>query len=227
MCTQMNIDSCIPLSKLIELADSYNLKCTDKIKMFPQYQNSDVNKYKHYLVRNLCSKLKKNKCKFESIFKPKYDQLKLDNISEYIMLNTLQIDDVMSQLETKYLELKFLGTYPLDFAELNIRKINDVDYEELIKSGKTKFAIVINLDTHDMPGSQWVAIYIDILKGHLYYFDQYDTKPPNQIKRFINILMKQLQVLQTNFQSVYNKKYNNVVEFLIDIMKVKPFDHNV
>ena len=59
--------------------------------------------------------------------------------------------------------------------------------------------MVINLDYHYQSGSHWVALYTDLKKNQIYFFDSFAKKPRKKIKKFINRLTKYL----------YKKNYND------------------
>ena len=62
--------------------------------------------------------------------------------------------------------------------------------------------MVINLDYHYQSGSHWVALYTDLDKNQIYYFDSFAKKPRKKIKNFINKITKYL----------YKKKYNESLD---------------
>jgi hypothetical protein len=73
--------------------------------------------------------------------------------------------------------------------------------------------MVINLDEHDKSGSHWVALYTDLKKNQVYFFDSFGKKPGKKIKKFINKIISYL----------YYKKYNNNIKIggmLSDIKKL-------
>ena len=48
----------------------------------------------------------------------------------------------------------------------------------------------MNLDEHYKKGSHWVALYADLSKYQVYYFDSVGKKPRKRIKKFINKIIK-------------------------------------
>ena len=54
--------------------------------------------------------------------------------------------------------------------------------------------MVINLDTHDMDGSHWVALYADLLKNKIYFFDSFGKKPGKRltktVRKILNFMYK-------------------------------------
>lgn len=114
-------------------------------------------------------------------------------------LSTIDISKVMDQYESKYPEFEYLGTVPSDFLNLSVLGFDKLDFNELIKKGKTKIGMVINLDPHTEPGSHWVSLFADFKNYKMYFFDSFGKKPIKNIKRFINIIVSFL----------YKKKFGN------------------
>lgn len=71
--------------------------------------------------------------------------------------------------------------------------------------------MVINLDVHTQGGSHWVALYTDLQKGQIYYFDSFAKKPSKRTKKFINKILKYL------YKKNYNKDIN--INSLIETIK--------
>jgi hypothetical protein len=101
-------------------------------------------------------------------------------------LSTTDINNVVSQYQEKFKDFLFLGAVPADFLELEILGIKDLDFHELNKEGKNKIGMVINLDESWKSGSHWVALYANLDKDQIYYFDSFGKKPHKRTKKFIN-----------------------------------------
>lgn len=104
-------------------------------------------------------------------------------------LSTSDIDNVMLQYEAIHTDFKFFGAVPYDFDALPELEIHSVDFNKLVKEGKTKIGLVINLDTHDKKGSHWVALYADLLKNQIYYFDSFKKKPGKRLTKTIKKIL--------------------------------------
>ena len=76
----------------------------------------------------------------------------------------------------------------------------------MIKNKLNKFSIVFNLDKHDEPGSHWVALFGDLQKKHIYYFDSYGIEPPIEI----DIFMKRFQEEGKKLNMDIKLDYNNI-----------------
>jgi hypothetical protein len=115
-------------------------------------------------------------------------------------LSTTNINDVINQYEDKYNDFVFLGALPNDFQEIPMLGLSNIDFDDFVTEGKTKIGFVINLDTHDKKGSHWVALYINLIKNQIYYFDSLGNKPGARIKKFNN------KVLNYMYKKTHNKE---------------------
>jgi len=115
----------------------------------------------------------------KNTFRPKGPQ------GRFKWLSTTNINEIMLQYHEKYNDFIFLGAVPLDFEELEPLGIKKLDFDELINSGTNKIGFVINLDEHWKRGSHWVALYADLSKDTIYYFDSYGYKPKKKISKFV------------------------------------------
>lgn len=100
------------------------------------------------------------------------------------------IDDIMSKYEKIYPDFKFLGAVALDCDEKNFCSLYKLDFNDYLRKGKNKLGIVYNFDKYGENGSHWVAMYMDLKNGKIYYCDS-NGKPPRDnmittIDKFIN-----------------------------------------
>jgi hypothetical protein len=128
--------------------------------------------------------------------------------NKYDWLSTTDIAKVVEQYQQKHKDFLFLGAVPADFEDLPILGVKDLDFDELKKNNKNKIGMVINLDEHDKSGSHWVALYTDLNKGQIYYFDSFAKKPSKRTRKFINKIVKYL------YKNKYNKdiKINDIIQ---------------
>jgi hypothetical protein len=204
--------SCFTLEALKEIADNYNKKNKDKI---------DTDLDKTGLVKELNKRLS-NKCDEQTcwlrldIAKSIDEDIK-DNTfrpegpsKKYEWLSTTHINDVVSQYQEVYKDFNFLGAVPLDFDDLPVLGIKNLNFDDLIKDGKTKLGLVINQDEHWKSGSHWVGLFIDFNKNAIYYFDSVGSPPLTLTKKFITRVAKYM----------YSRKYkeelpvNNILKIL-------------
>lgn len=130
-------------------------------------------------------------------------------------LSTSNISNAMRMYETLYRgTFKFFGPVPIDFDAL-FSEIKNISITKLYNRGVNKIGFVFNLDPSTKGGSHWVAMYIDIEGGSVYYFDSYATSmgcPPKQIvvlkDRIMEGLKKLHMSLGTGIKPVY--EYNKI-----------------
>lgn len=198
--------SCLPLDILVLIAKEYNKNnANDPIILDRSIETMYPRKYKKYLIKIFSEKFAKecdnqrcwltldllkdveNKFKMKlanKIFRPIGPQGKFD------WLNTLNINQVMAQYEDKYKDFMFLGAVPMDFYEININDIQNLDYKDLMSKNKTKLGIIFNLDDHDQPGSHWIAAFFNLREGALYFYDSYGSRPGKRVRQFFDIIKK-------------------------------------
>ena len=131
-------------------------------------------------------------------------------------LSSIDILKVMNQYEKKYKCFDFLGPSPIDYDSQ--RLYNECVWEELchfnlenhIKKGHTKLGVIFNLDPHYKGGSHWVSLFINIKKKMIFYFDSSGETCPVQIKKFIDMVIKQGQKLPNKIE--FNFDENHPVE---------------
>lgn len=109
-------------------------------------------------------------------------------------LSTLDINRVLDQYNHVYKSFMFLGAVPIDFAELPFLGISNINLYKLEQKGIHKIAVVFNLDEHYKSGSHWVALYSDLKKKQVYFFDSNGTRPEPRIANFMRYIVKYLIV---------------------------------
>jgi len=213
--------SCFTLKSLKKIAESYNIKNPiSKIK---------ISDDKEALVKELENRMKDTcsdqTCWLRTDFVKAMNDEEIenntfrptgpDNKKEW--LSTTDINNVVSQYQEKFKDFLFLGAVPADFLELEVLGIKDLDFHELNKEGKNKIGMVINLDESWKSGSHWVALYANLDKNQIYYFDSFGKKPYKRTKKFINKI----------FTYMYKNKYKKNPR-INDIIKggasIKDFD---
>jgi len=212
--------SCLTIKSLKSIIESYNKNIKDiekkivisnnKSKMVKQLEERLSDKCNNQtcwlrldIIQQLEDKIKKDI--LENTFRPEGPEQK------YTWLSTSDINDVVTQYQEKYKDFLFLGALPADFQEIKFLGINDLDFADIEKEGKHKIGMVINLDVHTQGGSHWVALYTDLQKGQIYYFDSFAKKPSKRTKKFINKILKYL------YKKNYNKDIN--INSLIETIK--------
>ena len=190
--------SCFTMKDLKKMAYSFNIHIENsKIKS----KKITILDNKKHLLKELTSRLE-NICN-DQICWLKQDfikSLKDKNILEtfrpkgpegkFEWLSTTHINNVMEQYEKKYKDFKFFGAIPIDFDDLPFLGIKDLNYESMLENGKNKLGFVFNLDEHWKSGSHWVALYCDLLKNQIYFFDSYGSRPEKRIRRLVGRIEK-------------------------------------
>lgn len=121
-------------------------------------------------------------------------------------LSDEDIRQVMTQYEEAYPEFKFLEVAPIDFSAQDpyvkdkkkciAESFCKVDFTALKAEGKKYLGAIFNLDPSYKGGSHWVAIFINIPKKEVNYFDSYGMSPPKQIAHFMKSLTLQEKSLK-------------------------------
>lgn len=192
--------SCFTLETLVDMANAYNtyidlgklkekkITITDSKK---EIVSQLTNRLKDVCEDQLCwlkqdfLKLAKNQEDIrDNTFRPTGPQ------GRFTWLSTSNINKVINQYEAKYPEFKYLGTVPMDFDELPVLGIANLDLNGLYNDGKYKLGIIFNLDEHYKGGSHWVALYANIKTFEIYYFDSYGTPPVDRVRNLVARIVK-------------------------------------
>jgi len=236
--TNFNTDSCTPTKGKEDLMKftCYTKDALKKIKNLWNARHPDTkiktNNPKQIwdqLRNNMSSSCNRESCwlkqkwfdqgmvgKLEENFAPEQPETWKKNKNEW--LNSLDINKVMKQYENNFENFEFIGPSPIDFDDHEMYgecvwdELCKFQLEEKIKNNKQKIGIIFNLDTHDKPGSHWVAMFINIDKGEICYFDSYGDKTPNRIKKFANRIQDQSAKIGNRFHFHENEvrhQYSN------------------
>lgn len=143
-------------------------------------------------INNIKDTNLKEKVKYFT-FKPKMTETKK------MWLSTQDINNVLQQYQELFPLFKFVGALPSDFY-----KVTRVYYDQVFKYDK--IGMIFNLDTHDKPGSHWVAFLIDNKKKSLEYYDSVGKMPNKNIQTFINKMYEYLKQNGYEYKHFYNKK---------------------
>ena len=210
--------SCFTIDVLKKIAFNYNNNNKNKNKINLNLTKAELVEELEKHLEDKCSdqtcwirldivKELQNQDIINNTFKPKGPSEK------YGWLTTTHINAVITQYHSVYKDFLFLGAVPVDFDELPILGIHNLNFDTLKSNGKTKIGLIINLDEHWKSGSHWVALYFNIIKNQIYYFDSIGIAPPLRIRKFINKITKYL----------YSKKYNMnlpINDVLSDLKKI-------
>ena len=97
-------------------------------------------------------------------------------------LGTDDIERVMGQYTDDFL---FLGALPVDGLDQSASgacRFNDACDLDPAQLGVSRVGVVFNLDTHDQPGSHWVALFWQPRRPVFYFFDSVGHPPPERVR---------------------------------------------
>ena len=144
----------------------------------------------------------------DSIYAPEAPESWKDNPITW--LNTLDIEDVLNQYEKMYPEFKSYGASPIDFdlvgsdGSCQVNPLCNISMKKLIKgegcggNKKQYVGVVFNLDKHYESGSHWIAMFVNIPKAEINYWDSYGYQPPQEVKDLMKKIKLQLEALGIN-----------------------------
>lgn len=124
-------------------------------------------------------------------------------------LSNQDIDEFLNDLEKKYTDFNALKTTPIDF-DTNVggqcveKELCDFSLKDNLNNGKTRFGTVFNLDKHNMPGSHWVSLFIDIKREAIIFFDSALGGVPEEIQKFVSRVQDQANKLRHNLKFYTN-----------------------
>lgn len=213
--------SCFTFDDLKELAEAYNKAHADKISV-------DDYKTKKALLKELIKRFKEQyECDDQVCWLGTKVGKKISaDIKEYTFrptgpeekygwLSTEEIENVMKQYEKIHTDFKFLGAVPSDFDEIPAYETTDLQFSKL-ETTTPKLGLVINLDTHDMSGSHWVALYANLKTNTIYYFDSFKKPPQNRVRTFVTRLL--------SYMANKSSRKLDIKKFMEDYQESDEFD---
>jgi len=212
----MNKITCFTKEVLYQIRDSFNKHHPNKkiiskdpkkvwIELKSSIQNCDKEDCWLKEIENYNLRKKIDDFVFAPDQPPEWKTNKNEWLSNYDILNVLQ------QYEKTYSDFHFIGPTPIDF-DTRIPEENTCVWEELCKfslkqqidKGFYKIGIIFNLDKHDESGSHWVSLFIDVNDCILFYFDSAGESCPEEIKRFVERVIKQGNQMKIPFEFYEN-----------------------
>ena len=126
-------------------------------------------------------------------------------------LSSTEFNEIMEQYMEVYPEFLYLGPSPIDFDKIVNGKciwptLCNLDVIKEKQNGKTKFGIVLNLDTNDGGGSHWVAMFIDLNKKFIFYFESTGSTMPKEVKTLMDRVVKQCNSIGIKLKRMDNMK---------------------
>lgn len=117
----------------------------------------------------------------------------------YEWLSSLDIIKVMKQYERAYKCFSFIGPSPIDFdTRMMYNKcvwpeLCNFTLKKYIEKGKNKIGIIFNTDPHYKDGSHWIALFINIRKRYIFYFDSNGNETPPEITVLVDRVLKECE----------------------------------
>ena len=206
-----NSKSCFTTNQLIEMTKAYNRYVT-KQRMAPSRNNNfnnaeliKIKSDKEYLIDNLMKRFN-NVCNgneicltqqdfMNDVLKEVRDDIENDTFrpngpaKSTEWLSTTDINNIMKQYETVFPGFKFMGAVPLDCNDHSFCSLYQINFNEHENNGITKMGVVFNHDRYGESGSHWVALYINIEAGEIYFCDSMGKEPIGNIKHVIKSYM--------------------------------------
>ncbi len=183
--------------KELENNSSMNFKMDNRIELWKDI--AAYMKTKYNCLDELCwvetlklAEIEKN------AFKPKLPKewihcdknMAPDNNCMNTWLSNYEIDNVLQQFEKNVPYFEYLGSVPMDFAQLPGKKINHFSIKDCLNRKKTKIGMVFNTDPSTRPGQHWICAFIDLKSKEINFFDSYGSNgnyPEEVEKLFIKI----------------------------------------
>lgn len=244
--------SCITIDLLEDMINVYNAGHPDKIDVSGVIKIKNLNPitYKKRITDMVKEKMKGYKCdtqtcwltlpffrqlstpqKTRTLHKHTFKPVGPKNTNEW--LNTYNINDVFAQYEKIYKDFKFMGAHPRDFDKFRSIGIRTIDYGKLLQNGISKLGFIFNLDEHDESGSHWVALFTDLVKGHIYYIDSVGEPPLKEFVILMNRIKSFCEKNGTRVDMRYNKKQHQhggtecgvyAISFILRLLDGETFD---
>jgi hypothetical protein len=195
-----NANTCFTLTQLERLVRAYNK--LDSARPIVPRPDLDQTSYKRYLVQELVDRFKgvcdTQACLLRQDFARSADMKDIlyhtlrpkGPTYRFKWLSTSDINQVMHQYQVTDPTFIFMGAIPIDFEDIRVpmdfsNKNLFQTLDNMNRDNVHKVGFVFNLDRHDQPGSHWVAMYADLKKKQVYFFDSYGKRPGERIERLM------------------------------------------
>ena len=161
-------------------------------------------------------------------------------------LSSIDINKIMKQYEKAHPNFVFLGPSPIDFdkrleyGECVWNELCNFSLEKHIKRNKHKIGVIFNTDTHDLAGSHWICLFINVKKKFIYFFDSNNNRIPKEVMKFVKKVIKQGNVLGIKHKYIKNKIQHQktdtecgmytlyvIIQLLLERMTPEMFDKRV
>lgn len=206
----MNTDKCAPgikndgitciqkMNVLVNLIEAYNSENPkSKIEIDKKKVITDPLNYKKHLIaemeNRMSGKCSTQLCWTEQDFVQKMNNIEKMELQYYTFrpknkegwLDTRKLLQLMKQYEDVYSDFLYMGTVPIDFDSLPGAQLSTIDLDKWKEKGKVKYGAIFNLAPVSHSGTHWVAMYADIQKCEIYFFDSAGKSPKIQISNLM------------------------------------------
>ncbi len=217
-----NSNTCYNDESLHKLKDAWNMRHPDN--MINTNQPSQIWKQLRHNLRNICNT---ERCWLNQQFIQSHldDHLKSYvfaptspakwNINPNEWLTSTDLTKVMRQYEKAYPQFAFLGPSPIDFdlpkshGTCVWEELCNFTLHKFIKKDINKIGIIFNIDPHYKGGSHWIALFINIKRKFIFYFDSNGNPMPPQIRVFIEKIQKQGREFELEFEVIENHPFRH------------------
>jgi hypothetical protein len=187
--------TCFTLKQLKELRNLWNVRHPDvpiTAESKPDIWNALYDGNKHACDRESCwmaqefAKYKTDSDDWKQVFAPKAPESWKKNPVTW--LTSTDITAVMKRYELKHSRFEFIGPAPIDFDSPDTNRgtcvwpeLCEFSVKDCLSRKKTKIGIVFNTDPHYKSGSHWIAMFVDLDKRFIHFFDSTGDPCPKQI----------------------------------------------
>jgi hypothetical protein len=214
--------TCYSRSNLQLFKNVWNANSSDKIvtnnsrEIWEYFKNKlDKQCYDElcWLKNTPLSKVNNSELLIKEIFKPFSPESWSNKPNTW--LSSVDIIKIMKQYEKSHSYFKFIGPSPIDFDSKELfstcvwEQLCNFNLEEHIKNKITKIGVIFNTDPHNKPGQHWIALFLDLTKKFIFYFDSNGSKTPKQIQVLIDRIVNQAHNLNIKLITDNNEGFTH------------------
>lgn len=232
--------TCFTYDQLKSIAVKHNKKASKGNRIVVSRNKQKLWNNIHKKMKNVCGNDESCWTKDDKVsqerFRPDHPKEWLKNPRTW--LSNFDIQSVLLQYETKYPTFKQLGVFPRNYDDTIMNQcvaeeLCELDVVALLRQNKYQLGIVFNTDPHYMPGSHWVAVYVNTSpksdKFGFYYYDSNAERPFSDITKLYHSIKTQIgKTTNKNFEMHVNKvkhQFKNTecgmfsIHFIVQMLK--------
>lgn len=220
--------TCLSHKQLLKIARLYNTTYPDN----PINVDTSMKLlYQQLMNRNQQCKGKGDSCLIEQCFIRKNSRiyqelgdslLPIRPVGKKAWLSTEDIDQFLIRLMKLNPNFLSFRPVPIDFMKPHVGCqyiksldqnlcLNRLNLKSLYQRGIRKIGIVFNTDPSTESGQHWIALFIDLNRREINYWDSYGTCPaPSEITAFIETLKNQAQMIYQNNHAKFMVNCNTI-----------------